>query len=96
MAAIPSYRFEKPLQAFSKTGLDFAGPFFVKQGRAKEQLKSFILVFTCLQTQAVHLEVTNNQSTSLVLNAFSPMTDMRGMPNEILSDNWKSFTSPEK
>ena len=96
MAAIPSYRFEKPLQAFSKTGLDFAGPFFVKQGRAKQRLKSYILVFTCLQTRAVHLEVTNDQSTSSVLNAFSRMTDMRGMPNEFLSDNWKSFTSPEK
>ena len=96
MSAIPSYRFEKPLQAFSKTGLDFAGPFFVKQGRAKQRLKSYILVFTCLQTRAVHLEVTNDQSTSSVLNAFSRMIDMRGMPNEFLSDNWKSFTSPEK
>jgi hypothetical protein len=96
MAAIPSYRFEKPLQAFSKTGLDFAGPFFVKQGRARQRLKSYILVFTCLQTRAVHLEVTNDQSTSSVLNAFSRMIDMRGMPTEFLSDNWKSFTSPEK
>ena len=59
MAAIPENRFEKPLQAFSKTGLDFAGPFSIKQGRAKQQLKSYILVFTCLQTQAVHLEATH-------------------------------------
>jgi hypothetical protein len=96
MSAIPSFRFEKPLQAFSKTGLDFAGPFHVKVGRAKQRLKSYVLVFTCLQTRAVHLEVTNDQSTASVMNAFSRFIDVRGMPNEFLSDNWKSFTSPEK
>jgi hypothetical protein len=96
MAAIPSYRFEKPLQAFLKTGLDFAGPFLIKQGRARQRLKSYILVFTCLQTRAVHLEATHDQSTSSVMNSFSRFIDLRGMPNEFLSDNWKSFTSPEK
>jgi hypothetical protein len=69
MAAIPSYRLEKPLQAFLKTGLDFAGSFLIKQGRARQQLKSHILVFTCLQTRAVHLEATNDQSTSSVIHS---------------------------
>jgi hypothetical protein len=96
MADLPKYRFEQPLQAFAKTGLDFAGPFHIKQGRAKHRLKSYILVFTCLQTRAVHLEATHDQSTSSVLNSFSRFIDMRGMPTEFLSDNWKSFTSPEK
>ena len=96
MSSIPDYRFEKPLQAFSKTGLDFAGPFHIKQGRARQRLKSYLLVFTCLQTRAVHLEATHDQSTHSVMNAFSRFIDMRGMPNEFLSDNWKSFTSPEK
>ena len=96
MAAIPGYRFEEPLHAFSKTGLDFAGPFSIKQGRAKQRLKSYILVFTCLQTRAVHLEATLDQSTSSVMNAISRFVDMRGLPDEILSDNWKSFTSTNK
>ena len=96
MAAIPQYRFEHPLQAFSRTGLDFAGPFHIKQGRGKLRLKSYILVLTCLQTRAVHLEATHDQSTNSVLNAFSRFIDLRGMPQEFLSDNWKSFTSPEK
>ena len=96
MADIPAYRFDLPLQAFSKTGLDFAGPFYIKVGRAKQRLKSYILVFTCLQTRAIHLEVTNDQGTSSVLNAFSRFIDTRGMPNEVLSDNWKTFISPKK
>ena len=96
MAAIPGYRFEEPLHAFSKTGLDFAGPFSIKQGRAKARLKSYILVFTCLQTRAVHLEATLDQSIACVMNALSRFVDMRGLPSEILSDNWKSFTSTNK
>jgi hypothetical protein len=67
MAGLPKYRFEQLLQAFAKTGLDFAGSFHIKKGRAKHRLKSYILVFTCLQTQAVHLEATHNQSISSVL-----------------------------
>ena len=96
MAPVPGYRFKEPLHAFSKTGLDFAGPFSIKQGQAKARLKSYILVFTCLQTRAVHLEATLDQSTASVMNAFWRFVDMRGLQNEFLSDNWKSFVSPNK
>ena len=96
LQAIPEYRFEKPLHVFSKTGLDFAGPFSIKLGRAKQRLKSYILVFTCLQTRAVHLEATLDQSTASVMNAFLNFVDMRGLPDEFLSNNWKSFISPTK
>ena len=101
MAPIPEYRFAEPLHAFSKTGLDFAGPFFIKVGkktrnRPAPRLKSYILVFTCLQTRAVHLEATYDQSTSSVMNAFSRFIDVRGMPQEFLSDNWSTFVSPDK
>ena len=96
MAAIPEYRFEKPLHAFSKTVLNFAGPFSIKQGQAKQRLKSYILVFTCLQTKAVHLEATLDQSTASVINAFSSFVDMRGLPDEFLSKKLESFTSSTK
>ncbi len=39
MASLPSYRFEAPLRAFSKTGLDFAGPFDIKMGKLRKRLK---------------------------------------------------------
>jgi len=97
MADLPSYRFSMPLRAFSKVGIDFAGPFHIKQlGRGKPRLKSYILVFSCLQTRAVHLEATESQDTDSVLNAFSRFTSLRGMPEEILSDNWKSFVTEDK
>ncbi len=32
IANLPSYRFEEPLRAFIKTGLDFAGPYKIRVG----------------------------------------------------------------
>jgi hypothetical protein len=42
MASLPSYRFETPLRAFSKIGLDFAGPFEIKMGKLRKRLKVYI------------------------------------------------------
>jgi hypothetical protein len=96
MSSIPEYRFSGPLRAFNVTGLDFAGPFEIKQGRGRARVKNYILVLTCLQTRALHLEVTDSMDTRAVVNAISRFIDVRGMPSEILSDNFSTFASPEK
>lgn len=96
IANIPEFRLEHPLSAFSKTGLDFAGPFEIKVGRARVRPKVYILLFTCLQTRAVHLEVTEAMDINAVMNALSRFIDVRGMPTDILSDNWKTFVSDDK
>ena len=96
MAHLSSYRFEEPLQAFIKTGLDFAGPYEIKVGRCKVCLKIYILVFTCLQVRAIHLEVTETMDTRAFTNALTRFVAIRGMPTDILSDNWKIFISDDK
>ena len=96
MANLPSYRFEEPLHAFSKTGLDFAGPYEIKVGKRIARPKIYILVFTCLQVRAVHLEVTESMDTRAFTNALTRFVAIRGMPTDILSDNWKTFISDDK
>ena len=96
IANLPSYRFEEPLQAFSKTGLDFAGPYEPKQGVRVARRKIYILLFTCLQTRAVHLEVTEAMDTEAFTNALTRYVSFRGVPTDILSDNWKTFQSEDK
>jgi len=96
IANIPEFRLEYPLSAFAKTGLDFAGPFEIKVGRARVRPKVYILLFTCLQTRAVHLEVTDAMDSNAVMNALSRFIDLRGMPTDIFSDNWKTFVSEDK
>jgi hypothetical protein len=96
IANLPSYHFEEPLRAFIKTGLDFAGPYEIKIGRAKARPKYYILLFTCLQTRAVHLEVTPAMDTNAVVLAFDRFIAYRGCPTDFLSDNWKTFVSKDK
>ncbi len=92
MSALPSWHFQKPLRAFVQYGLDFAGPFELKAaGRGKARPKTYLLLFTCLQTRAVHLELTEAMSMSATLNAILRFVDIRGMPTSILSANFLTF-----
>ena len=84
-------RYEQPLGAFNKTGIDFGGPYKIKQGRMKARIKYYILLFTCLQTRAVHSEVTPGMDTNSIVLAFTCFIAIRGMPTEFLSNNWKTF-----
>jgi hypothetical protein len=68
-SALPSWHFQKPLRVLAKCGLDFAGPFELKAaGSGKVRPKTYLLLFTCLQTRAVHLELTEAMSMSATLN----------------------------
>jgi hypothetical protein len=100
MAPLPDYRLTEPLHAFSRVGIDFAGPFHIKQKRETRaqalRPKHYVLVLTCLQTRAVHFEVTPALDTDAVLNALSRFCDRRGVPQLIVSDNATSFKAAEK
>jgi hypothetical protein len=96
IANLPEFRFEQPLGAFAKTGIDFAGPYEIKKGRMQARPKYYILLFTCLQTRAVHLEVTPGMDTDAVVLAFTRFIAYRGMPTDFLSDNWSTFVSDDK
>ena len=100
MADFPAFRFQEPLRQYSKTGIDFAGPFQlrgIRKGRSVGQRpKKYILLFTCLQTRHVHLEVTEAMDTKAVVNALIRFGNARGRPDLILSDNWSTFKSVNK
>ncbi|KAH8404550.1 hypothetical protein KR009_006496, partial [Drosophila setifemur] len=55
---------------FMVTGLDFCGPFYYKsEVRNKAPIKTYICVFICFATKAVHLELEQDLSTSAFLSA---------------------------
>ncbi|XP_012561357.3 uncharacterized protein LOC105846812 [Hydra vulgaris] len=91
MAPLPAMRFKEPLRAFARIGIDFAGPFLTMQGRGKILQKRYLCLFTCLLSQAVHLEMAYNLDTNSFLNAFYQMVNRRGLPLEFLTDSGTNF-----
>jgi len=78
-----------PLRPFAVTGIDYAGPLFVKVGGSLK--KCYIALFTCATTRAVHLELCLDLSTDKFLLAFQRFTGRRGLPNTIYTDNTQTF-----
>ena len=71
--------------AFSHTGLDIFGPFYIKQGRA--QVKRYGCIYTCLTTRAIHLEILQSLESDSFINGFSRFIARRGCPEKVFSDN---------
>lgn len=73
---------------FEVTGLDFAGPLYVK-GKGNE--KAYIALFTCAVTRAIHMELVTDMSTEKFLLAFRRFISRRGICRQIYSDNARTF-----
>lgn len=92
MGNLPSERVTAN-RPFSRTGLDYAGPFAIKatKGRGVHSSKGYIAMFVCLSTKAVHLEVVGDLTTASFLGALRRFSGRRGRPREIWSDNATTF-----
>ena len=53
-------------------------------------------LFTCLASQAVHLEIAFGLDVDCFLSAFYRMINRRSLPEEIISDNGTNFVAAEK
>lgn len=75
---------------FNNTGIDFAGPLYVRDG-GRTDSKAYICLFTCASTRALHLEVTDGMTAATFLLAFRRFCSRRGVPSLVMSDNAKTF-----
>ena len=76
---------------FSHVGIDFAGPLFGKE--KGEVVKTYLCLFTCRSTRAVHLEMIESLSVENFIQAFRRFCARRGLPATIITDNAKTFRS---
>ena len=74
---------------FEYTGLDYLGPFFVKERTTL--LKMWICLLTCLSTRAIHLEWAHGLSADQFLNCLRRFVARRGCPQLLISDNAPQF-----
>ena len=85
---------------FTHTGLDFAGPLYVRYGVhsaiSEGNTKCYICLFTCASTRAIHLELTLKLDVSSFLLAYRRFVACRGLPATLISDNATTFKSAAK
>ncbi|XP_057305456.1 uncharacterized protein LOC130642387 [Hydractinia symbiolongicarpus] len=93
MAPWPKSKVNKS-KAFINTGLDYFGPLYIKQG--KDQQKSWVCLFTCITTRALHLELVDGMSAEHFLLALRRFIARRGKPNQIVLDNASQFKAAKE
>jgi len=73
--------------------VDYAGPISLKtwRGRNARVYKSYIALFVCMATSAVHLELVTDYSTDAFIAAFKRFTGRRGICSILFSDCGTTF-----
>ncbi|KAK3727737.1 hypothetical protein QZH41_005196 [Actinostola sp. cb2023] len=88
MADLPADRLE-PSPPFTYCGVDYFGPWYVKQGR--KELKRYGVLFTCMSSRAIHLEVAHSLETDSYINALRRFICRRGPVRQLRSDQGTNF-----
>ncbi|XP_066139158.1 uncharacterized protein [Euwallacea fornicatus] len=82
-----------PNAAFSITGVDYAGPFNIKdrKGRGYGTSKCYVAIFICFASRAIHLELVPDLTTESFIMSLRRFASRWGMPSVIRSDNGTNF-----
>ena len=94
MADLPPARLRLLSPPFHSTGVDCFGPFMVNIGRRTE--KRWGVIFKCMTTRAVHLELLNSLNTDAFLLALRRFISRRGKLMELHSDRGTNFRGADR
>jgi len=83
---------------FHVTGVDYAGPFIIKdrKGRGSKTSKCYICLFICFAIKAIHLELVSDMTTESFIAALRRFSSRRGKPAHIYSDNGSNFVGANR
>ena len=92
MGQLPPSR-TTPSAPFTMTGIDYASPFVMKRGNTRKPVlvKSYIAIFVCFATKAVHIEIVSDLTTEAFIAALKRFISRRGLPTSIHTDNGTNF-----
>ena len=92
MGLLPTTR-TTPSPPFTVTGVNFAGPFVLCRGNTRKPVlvKCYIVIFVCLSTKSVHLDLCVSLSTEDFMATLRRFTARRGVPAHMYSDNRTNF-----
>ena len=94
MSDLPLARLTAHKKPFFYSGVDYLGPLNYAEGRNNK--KAWGLLFTCMASRAIHVELVTSLSLDDFLLAFTRFTDLRGQVNTIYSDNASTFQAGSK
>lgn len=80
-------------KAFAKVGIDFAGPIITKSStlRNAKQQKSYVCIFVCMATKAIHIELVSDLTSISFVAALKRFVARRGICSDIYSDCGTNF-----
>jgi hypothetical protein len=88
MSNLPAERLT-PSPPFTYVGADCFGPFIVRDSR--KDLKRYGVLFTCMASRAIHLEVLDDMTSDDVINAVRRLIAIRGPIRQLRSDRGSNF-----
>jgi hypothetical protein len=94
MANLPKVRLTPYEPPFTRTGIDYFGPMFVK--RARSTIKRYGCIFVCMSSRAVHLELAQSLSSDDFILVLRRFLNLRGKVKELRSDNGTNFVGAER
>ena len=94
MGQMPSLRVAAGFPPFSNTTIDMFGPLHIKLNR-KTLKEAQVVIFACMTTRAVHLELVNDKTSDAVLMAFRRFASLRGHPSVCWSDRGTNFVGAQ-
>ena len=94
MANVPHPRVTPDQPPFTCAGIDYFGPFVVRQKRSL--VKRYGAIFACWVLRAVHLEISHTFDTDSFILALRRFIARSGQVEEIRSDNGTNFIGAEK
>ena len=97
MAELPKQVFDIPCSPFTHVCLDFMGPVEVKSMTNKRSyMKCWPLLFICLNTSAVHIQLSAGYSTEDLILELKGFFAIRGVPKYMVSDPGSQMVAAKK
>lgn len=103
MGDLPLERVIKRGRAFITTGVDYAGPFAVRESRHRGRAvisKGYVALFICFNTKVIHLEFVSELVTEVFLAALdrkertvSKYSQTMAQILLVLVERWRSYIS---
>ncbi|XP_062710660.1 uncharacterized protein LOC134288796 [Aedes albopictus] len=86
-----------PAPVFLRVGVDYCGPFNVRQASRKAApIKCYLCVFVCLVVKAVHIEMVADLTTEAFMAALRRFVSRRGKPEVIFCDSATNFVGARR